>query len=615
MAEKQVSVRIKAEGGGALKAEFQSIGSEAQKSFGAIDRGARGGGQALQNVGFQVQDFAVQVAGGTDVSRAFAQQLPQLLSGLGLMGVLFGTVAAVAIPLFAAFGMGVDKAEALAKSINTLDEAMRALKSASEATEVNPGDLLGRFGGENIEQARQVLEIQRQIAAARAENALAQTSSNLTAVFGDFRDAIAIGEDAVTSTNRLYALADVADALGLEFEESVPQIEAVARALQAVSEAEGPQAQADAMAQLRAAILDAADAGGVLSEEALALLDSLTDAELAALGLASVDLAGPISAGADEASRLAGNLWDAAAAQQQFNRANMSYGKVGARGDPRQYLPGGPTAFDPSADVVKKADEMLNPRPTRGGRGGGGGGGGGVSQAEREAARIYDQTRTSAEKYAIELEKLNGLHKSGHLDTDTYNRAVKELGESLKKGKGLAEEAGSAISSALKEAFTDPQAALDGLWKKLAMMSVYRILGNLMPNIFGPNGFAPLYNANGNVFEGGTVTAFASGGVVSGATMFPMKGGMGVMGEAGPEAILPLSRIGGKLGVASAGGGGSNVMVEINNFSGERIEQSEGKGPNGEKIIRVAVGADLASGKHDGALRSRFGIPPNRVKR
>ncbi|MES2815820.1 MAG: hypothetical protein V4720_13050, partial [Pseudomonadota bacterium] len=97
MAEKQVSVRIKAEGAGQLKAEFQSIGTEAQRSFGAIDRGARAGGQGLQNVGFQVQDFAVQVAGGTDVSRAFAQQLPQLLSGLGLMGVLFGTVAAVVL--------------------------------------------------------------------------------------------------------------------------------------------------------------------------------------------------------------------------------------------------------------------------------------------------------------------------------------------------------------------------------------------------------------------------------------------------------------------------------------------------------------------------------------
>ncbi|MCU0903057.1 MAG: hypothetical protein MUE83_04190 [Tabrizicola sp.] len=111
MAEKQVSVRLKAEGAGQLRAEFQSIGTEAQRSFGALDRGARSSGQGLQNVGFQVQDFAVQVAGGTDASRALAQQLPQLLSGFGLLGVVLGTTAAVAVPLFAAFGLGSDEEE------------------------------------------------------------------------------------------------------------------------------------------------------------------------------------------------------------------------------------------------------------------------------------------------------------------------------------------------------------------------------------------------------------------------------------------------------------------------------------------------------------------------
>lgn len=615
MAEKQVSVRIKAEGGGALKAEFQSIGSEAQKSFGQIDRGANSSRGALQNAGYQVQDFAVQVAGGTDVSRAFAQQLPQLLSGLGLMGVLMGTVAAVAIPLFASFGVGVDKSEELTKSIKTLDAAMRDLKSASEAAQVNPGDLMGQFGGENIEQARQVLEIQRQIAAARAENALAQTSSNLTAVFGDFREAIAIGDDAVTATNRLYALADVADALGLEFEGNEAPIRAVAEALQSVADAEGPQAQADAMAQLRGSILDAADAGGVLSDEALALLDSLTEAELAALGLASVDLASPISAGADEAGRLAGNLWDAAAAQQQFNREHMSYGKVGARGDPRQFMPGGPTEFTASREIVEQADVMLGLRPGRRG-GGGGGGGGGASQADREAARIYDQTRTAAEKYAIELANLNELHKAGKLDTDTYNRAVEKLGKDLDKTGDLGKKAASAIRGAFDNLFDDPAAALKDLAKQLFQMALYAQLANMMPNVFGSKGIIPLVNANGNVFESGTVQAFAAGGIVSSATMFPMKNGMGLMGEAGPEAIMPLTRIGGKLGVAAAGGGGGVVVKnEVHNYSGAEVSQERSRGPKGEVIVRTIVGKQLASGEHDAAMRSRYGAPPNRIKR
>ncbi|MFN5828859.1 MAG: phage tail tape measure protein, partial [Rhodobacterales bacterium] len=55
------------------------------------------------------------------------------------------------------------------------------------------------------------------------------------------------------------------------------------------------------------------------------------------------------------------------------------------------------------------------------------------------------------------------------------------------------------------------------------------------------------------------------GGVVTGPTGFAMRGGQGLMGEAGPEAILPLSRgADGRLGVQSAGGGGRGVSVVMN---------------------------------------------------
>jgi phage-related minor tail protein len=44
-----------------------------------------------------------------------------------------------------------------------------------------------------------------------------------------------------------------------------------------------------------------------------------------------------------------------------------------------------------------------------------------------------------------------------------------------------------------------------------------------------------------------------------------MRGGVGLMGEAGPEAILPLGRgADGKLGVRGAGGGGGSVQVTMN---------------------------------------------------
>ena len=71
--------------------------------------------------------------------------------------------------------------------------------------------------------------------------------------------------------------------------------------------------------------------------------------------------------------------------------------------------------------------------------------------------------------------------------------------------------------------------------------------------------------ADGGAFSQGKVMPFARGGVVSSPVTFPMRGGTGLMGEAGPEAIMPLARgADGKLGVRSGGGGGRAVNVVMN---------------------------------------------------
>jgi lambda family phage tail tape measure protein len=74
-------------------------------------------------------------------------------------------------------------------------------------------------------------------------------------------------------------------------------------------------------------------------------------------------------------------------------------------------------------------------------------------------------------------------------------------------------------------------------------------------------GSAFLVNAKGNAFDRGRVTPFARGGVVVKPTIFPMANGAGLMGEAGPEGILPLQRVGGKLGVTAAGLGSKQTVI------------------------------------------------------
>ncbi len=84
--------------------------------------------------------------------------------------------------------------------------------------------------------------------------------------------------------------------------------------------------------------------------------------------------------------------------------------------------------------------------------------------------------------------------------------------------------------------------------------------------------------AKGGTFSQGKVMPFAKGGIVGAPTAFPMRGGTGLMGEAGPEAIMPLARgPDGRLGVQAGGGRAVNVVMNITtpDVQGFRRSQSQ----------------------------------------
>ncbi|MBI2720358.1 MAG: phage tail tape measure protein [Rhizobiales bacterium] len=104
-----------------------------------------------------------------------------------------------------------------------------------------------------------------------------------------------------------------------------------------------------------------------------------------------------------------------------------------------------------------------------------------------------------------------------------------------------------------------------------ALSQALRPLGNLLGGLLG-GGIA---SARGNVFSGGRLVPFASGGIVNSPTLFPLRGGAGLMGEAGPEAIVPLTRgRDGRLGVRS-NGGGINVTVNITTPDVQGFQRSQ----------------------------------------
>jgi hypothetical protein len=102
------------------------------------------------------------------------------------------------------------------------------------------------------------------------------------------------------------------------------------------------------------------------------------------------------------------------------------------------------------------------------------------------------------------------------------------------------------------------------------------------------NGLLPFGKGAG--FVQGRVMPFARGGVVAAPVAFPMRGGMGLMGEAGPEAILPLARgADGRLGVQASGGGRPvNVTVQVRtpDVEGFRRSQSQIAAEVGRAIQR-----------------------------
>ena len=144
--------------------------------------------------------------------------------------------------------------------------------------------------------------------------------------------------------------------------------------------------------------------------------------------------------------------------------------------------------------------------------------------------------------------------------------------DALSNLEGLAQGFGSQLTGALKSAATSGRSLEDVLRRiglNLAGMALNQGLAPLqglassaLSSFAG--GLAGIFGfAKGGV--PGRVTPFAAGGVVAQPTYFPMNGGMGLMGEAGAEAIMPLQRTAdGRLGVAASGHGAGAASIVVN---------------------------------------------------
>lgn len=232
-------------------------------------------------------------------------------------------------------------------------------------------------------------------------------------------------------------------------------------------------------------------------------------------------------------------------------------------------------------------------------------------QLAEAGKRVFEETRTPAEKLNIELARLNDLLAQGAIDWDTYSRAVfqaqDDFDEIGKKGTDTMADLKSAVEGWGRQA-TDTFVDFAFTGKASFKDLVNSILQDIARMMIQKAVMQPLMNAIGGSF------GFANGGIMSDAGPLPLKtyanGGIAntpqvaVFGEGRmPEAYVPLPD-GRTIPVTmngGAGGGDTNVVVNVNVESG----QTQVEGNQGAELGRLVAGvvrAELINQKRPGGL-------------
>ncbi len=239
--------------------------------------------------------------------------------------------------------------------------------------------------------------------------------------------------------------------------------------------------------------------------------------------------------------------------------------------------------------------------------------------------------RISLEQYNHQLAGVTNEFSAGGAFRTGLQDYVSSIGTSTQQVADLIKGTFSSLETSLLD-FTKKgtldfakftQGVLDDLLKIIIRMSIIQPIANGLLGVVstdqasGGIGSQPTNHlhaspgefAKGGAFSGG-VQYFAGGGVVGSATAFQYGGKLGVMGEAGPEAILPLKRgSSGDLGVKASI---TPVTININNNAQADIKSSETTGPGGERMIEVLitnkVRDGLAGGSYDKIMQSSYGL-------
>ncbi|PQO22058.1 phage tail tape-measure protein [Rhodobacteraceae bacterium WD3A24] len=276
-------------------------------------------------------------------------------------------------------------------------------------------------------------------------------------------------------------------------------------------------------------------------------------------------LMGPLEAGVDQIHQQSQEAFAASAdAFNSMTRTREAYSELVAaveRGSQttEDGLNGATAAGRRLRETIEAAGGMGGVEGGAGGDGGGGGASGALN-------RIGDAARSAGDAMS------DAAREGGRAWQEATNQLIQAQEKQRKAARRLAEDITGPIKRALASgewswrSFADAVSQIaQNLATRLINLAFKPIENAIVGALTGGGGggsfLGSLFGLSGGFARGGAFTragevhAFARGGLIDKPTVFPFAKGAGVMGEAGPEAIMPLKRgRGGRLGVETSGG-------------------------------------------------------------
>jgi hypothetical protein len=641
------------------------------KVVGATKNRMNGTNMAIQQLGYQFGDFAVQVQGGTSAFVAFSQQGSQLAGILPMIAGPLGISMGLAVGLSSAFGILIPVGSALArtffdvgkaadKSANDLKDALSEFQSVSEdLSEVMKVSLASPFT-EAKSELQSLLEAYKKVKAEVAKDALATSLMPIVESVGDVLSeatrkkettaALNIGKSQEAVANRVKRLSGLVDI----------QLEA-ADILNLINDAmKGPTEDlAPNMLKVSKALRDSKIVTHGIKDDFLKII-------------AESGILADIQKGYSEEQR---------SAMEARRAAGMAYGKQedAINADIHQSLvdrileehetrvkadqdavelrrTAGEDFFrqeqELEADIHKmRVDNILNEAALRAttislARAKFNAGAGQYGEASQDVAaqrlaelrKAYADSLRPGKTKESDLQKLReelALESALVGQTEARQRVIQALGVEFSKKnpqtvaslekqiqltKELIQEEQQRqdlinfVADSMGDSFmsmVEGTKSVKDAFREMAsdiVKELYRVLV-VQQMVNSAKTFLGGFFADGGAFSGGSqIQAYADGGVVGSPTYFGMSGGKtGLMGEAGPEAIMPLSRgANGKLGVQAEGVGGVTINQNINISTGvQQTVRSEIKSMM-PQIAEQSKAAVLDAKRRGGSYGGKF---------